>query len=73
MIRSITLQAWIRPSWISRFFCSFSRSVLYFLPAISYWKSALASKMARSPIVSGRPSMIPSILTPKVSSRRVFL
>ena len=73
MTRSITLQALIRPSWISLRSCSLANRLVYFLVATSNWKSTLALMICFKPIVSGLPFAIASILTPKVSSRRVFL
>ena len=73
MIRSITSQALIRPSCTSCFSSSLSRSVWYFLVVISKTKSTWYSMICFRLSVSGRPSATASILTPKVSSRRVFL
>ena len=73
IIRSITLQALIRPSWISFLSCSFLRRLVYFLVASSNWKSVQAFRIFFMPMVSGLPSAMASILTPKVSSSLVFL
>ena len=73
MIRSMILHARIRPSWISLFSSSLFRSVVYFRVAISYWKATFCAMMLFSPSVSGLPPAIAIMLTPKVSSRRVFL
>ena len=73
MIRSMTLQALIRPSCTSLRSSSLASRLLYFLVAIWNWKSTLAFRMAFSPMVSGLPSQMASMLTPKVSSSLVFL
>jgi len=73
MIKSMTLQALIRPSWISLFALSLASRFSYFRVVVSYWKSTLAFMISLSPIVSGLPFEIASIFTPKVSSSLVFL
>ena len=73
IIKSMTSQALIRPSCTSFFSSSLASNVLYLRVASSYWKSTWWRIMGTSPIVSGLPSATASILTPNVSSRRVFL
>ena len=73
IMRSMTLQALIKPSWISFLSSSFARSVLYLRVAISYWNCTWWRMIGTIPIVSGLPSATASILTPKVSSSFVFL
>ena len=68
IIRSIISQALIRPSLISLLAFSFSRSVVYFLVASSYWKLMWCFIISLIPKVSGLPSTIASIFTPNVSS-----
>ena len=73
MIKSMTLQAFIRPSCISLLLFSLARRFSYFLVVVSYWKSTLAFMISFSPRVSGLPSTMASIFTPNVSSSLVFL
>ena len=73
MIKSMTSQALIRPSWISHLSCSFFSRVVYLRVASSYWNCTLWRITDTSPIVSGFPLATASIFTPKVSSSRVFL
>ena len=72
IIRSMQSQALMRPSCISFFSRSLARRVLYFRVQISYWNSTEWRMTGTRPRVSGFPSATASILTPKVSSSRVF-
>ena len=73
IIKSITSQALINPSWISCFSFSLESRVLYFRVVTSNWKSTWCSIICFKLKVSGLPFATASMLTPNVSSRRVFL
>ena len=73
MIRSITSHALIRPSCTSRRSISLRRRFWYLRVATSNWKSTWCSITCLRLNVSGLPSATASMLTPNVSSKRVFL